>query len=286
MGTRGNQEFWKALDRLIANSEIVIDRPKGSAHPRFENLIYRVNYGFLQDTSSIDGDGIDVYLGTSKDKMLDAVICTVDLMKRDSEIKLLIGCTEEEKDWIYQIHNETPYMKGIFISRENTASGDILVRGATADDLEYLWNENIRRNHGDERWIRWKEQYVGYNQSGMGKTFAVVASSVPVGEGTLLFDPACKAINGRTELADGKTVTNINALRIRKAFEGQGHISRMVKLMEHDARERGFRRITIGVEAAETRNLAIYLHWGYDKLVMSSVEDGVLVLYFAKDLEA
>ena len=29
------------------------------------------------------------------------------LMKRDSEIKILIGCTEEEKQMIYQTHNET-----------------------------------------------------------------------------------------------------------------------------------------------------------------------------------
>lgn len=35
----------------------------------------------------------------------------------DSEIKVLIGCTEEEKQLIYQTHNETPYMKGIIIRR-------------------------------------------------------------------------------------------------------------------------------------------------------------------------
>lgn len=38
-------------------------------------------------------------------------------MKRDSEIKILIGCTEEEKKLIYQTHNETQYMNGIMIRR-------------------------------------------------------------------------------------------------------------------------------------------------------------------------
>ena len=37
-----NSEFWDALDKLVANSEIVIDRPKGSAHPRYPELIYRL----------------------------------------------------------------------------------------------------------------------------------------------------------------------------------------------------------------------------------------------------
>ena len=38
-------------------------------------------------------------------------------MKRDSEIKLLIGCTKEETERIYAFHNETEYMKGLLIQR-------------------------------------------------------------------------------------------------------------------------------------------------------------------------
>ena len=112
-----NEEFWKALDELVSNSEIVIDRPGGSAHPRFPDFIYKVDYGYLKDTASMDGSGIDVWVG-SGDKKIDAIMCIVDLMKRDSEIKILVGCTEEEKREVYRTHNETPYMKGILIRRK------------------------------------------------------------------------------------------------------------------------------------------------------------------------
>ena len=111
-----NEDFWKALDELVSNSEIVIDRPRGSAHPRFPNFIYKVDYGYLKNTASMDGAGIDVWVG-SGDKKIDAIMCIVDLMKRDSEIKILIGCTEEEKLEIYKTHNETQYMKGVLIRR-------------------------------------------------------------------------------------------------------------------------------------------------------------------------
>ena len=111
-----NEEFWNALDELVNKSEIVIDRPKGSAHPKYPDFIYRVDYGYLRDTSSMDGAGIDVWVG-SDDKKIDAIMCIVDLKKRDSEIKILIGCTEEEKTEVYQTHNETQYMKGILIRR-------------------------------------------------------------------------------------------------------------------------------------------------------------------------
>lgn len=111
-----NPDFWNALDKLAEQSEIIIDRPKGTAHPKYPDSIYPVDYGYLKDTSSMDGAGIDVWLGSGGRK-IDAVMCIVDLLKRDSEIKILIGCTEDEKVVIYEMHNETQFMKGILIRR-------------------------------------------------------------------------------------------------------------------------------------------------------------------------
>ncbi len=111
-----NIEFWTAIDELVKNSEIVIDRPKGSSHPKYKEFIYQIDYGYLKNTSSMDGMGIDVWVG-SAGKNVDAIMCTVDLMKKDSEIKILIGCTEEEKEIVYKTHNDTQFMKGILIRR-------------------------------------------------------------------------------------------------------------------------------------------------------------------------
>ena len=68
----------------------------------------------------MDGGGIDLWLGSLVDKKLNAIICTVDLMKKDSEIKLLIGCSDEEMKLIYEFHNRSEYMKGILIRRNDT----------------------------------------------------------------------------------------------------------------------------------------------------------------------
>ncbi|MBE6541403.1 MAG: inorganic pyrophosphatase [Ruminococcaceae bacterium] len=113
-----DSDFWALLDRLVKDSDIVIDRPRGTAHPRYPGFIYPVDYGYLKNTASMDGGGIDVWVGSAERK-IDAVICTVDMMKKDSEIKILIGCTEEEKSLIYKTHNESEYMKGIMIRRQN-----------------------------------------------------------------------------------------------------------------------------------------------------------------------
>ena len=111
-----DQTFWDYIDKLVADSEIVIDRPQNTAHPRFPDMIYPVDYGCLENTTSMDGGGIDVWRGTDNNNAVDAVICTVDLYKRDSEIKILIGCTEDEKQTIMDFLN-SKMMRGLLIRR-------------------------------------------------------------------------------------------------------------------------------------------------------------------------
>ena len=113
-----NEAFWEMLDTLVREHEIIIDRPKGSRHPRYQNVVYRLDYGYLKGTSSMDGGGIDVWLGTLEEKRVEAMICTADRLKGDSEIKLLIGCTEEEMAIADEFHNESEYMKGLLIRRK------------------------------------------------------------------------------------------------------------------------------------------------------------------------
>ena len=116
MTKHDNSEFWTAIDKLVADSDVVIDRPKSSRHPRYPDYVYPLDYGYLENTSSMDGGGIDIWKGT-EGSHVDAIICTVDLHKRDSEIKLLIGCSEEEKSLAVEAHNNSKFMKGLLIRR-------------------------------------------------------------------------------------------------------------------------------------------------------------------------
>ena len=157
-------------------------------------------------------------------------------------------------------------------------------RPADPESLRIIWQRNIDRNPGDDRWVRWRDEYIAMNRDGRCATFIIFADNLPVGEGTLLIDPACPAVAGRPMLSDGKTIVNLNALRIEKRFEGQGHVSRMVKMMEDHARGLGFSTITIGVEEKEMRNRAIYDHWGYTTPVLTEMDEGEVVLYYSKPL--
>ena len=111
------ERFWQHIDRLVAGAEVVIDRPAGTAHPRYPDLIYPLDYSYLEGTSAADGGGIDVWRGSLPGGAVTGVICTVDLTKRDSEIKILLGCTPEEMQLALRTHNDGS-MAGVLIARE------------------------------------------------------------------------------------------------------------------------------------------------------------------------
>ena len=105
--------FWYAMANLLNTNAVIIDRPKGSSHPRYREVTYPLDYGYLENTISSDGGGIDVWLGSLNSvmedvraKTLTGILCTFDTLKHDAEIKLLIGCTEEDIKIIQEFHKE------------------------------------------------------------------------------------------------------------------------------------------------------------------------------------
>ena len=98
--------FWHEMGSLIVTNRIVIDRPKGNRHPRYPEYIYPLDYGYLENTTASDGDGIDVWMGSLDSKTLTGILCTFDTIKRDAEIKLLIGCTDEDIQAIRYFHHQ------------------------------------------------------------------------------------------------------------------------------------------------------------------------------------
>jgi inorganic pyrophosphatase len=111
-----SDRYWHALDQLVASCEIVIDRPRGTAHPRFPAMVYPLDYGYLAGSHAADGHEIDCWVGSLPDRRVTAVVFTVDLLKRDIEGKLLLGCTAEEMQTITAFQNGGP-MSAMLIER-------------------------------------------------------------------------------------------------------------------------------------------------------------------------
>jgi len=100
-------DIWKVLQNRIDQNGIRIDRPKGSSHPRFPNLVYPLDYGFIPATTASDGGGVDVFVGTLGEHKITGLLATFDPGKGDAEIKVLYDCTPDETrcvmGWLNQI---------------------------------------------------------------------------------------------------------------------------------------------------------------------------------------
>ena len=116
--------FWRALDRLAAGAEIVIDRPRGSRHPDFPEFVYELDYGYLRNTVSSDGEGVDVWLGSDPSRRVTGVVCTVDLVKRDAELKLLLGCTADDCTVIRRFYRTSLSAAHILLREDVPASSE------------------------------------------------------------------------------------------------------------------------------------------------------------------
>ena len=71
---------------------VIVDRPLGSMHPKYNNLIYPVNYGYINGIIAGDGEFQDAYvLGENKPiKAFDGVVIAIIHRLNDLEDKWIV----------------------------------------------------------------------------------------------------------------------------------------------------------------------------------------------------
>jgi inorganic pyrophosphatase len=120
---------WHEWARLIEERGITIDRKIGSAHPVFADILYPINYGYLNHTISADGQEVDVFVGTVETG-LAGVILTTDHRRQDRELKLLWDCSPQE---IYLAHGFVNFDRSLL-------EGELILRYP----MRVLWKKKRR----------------------------------------------------------------------------------------------------------------------------------------------
>lgn len=95
---------------------IKIDRPLGSKHPKWD-FTYPVNYGFVPDTISGDGEELDAYvLGVSEPVEEFAGICIAIIHRTNDDDDKLIIVPEWVQFTDEEIRNFTSFQEQFFES--------------------------------------------------------------------------------------------------------------------------------------------------------------------------
>ncbi|MFA7243760.1 MAG: inorganic diphosphatase [Patescibacteria group bacterium] len=78
---------------------VTIDRPLGSAHPKYPDHIYPINYGYIEGIKAGDGDDIDVFV-LGEDKPVESV---------QVKIIAIIHRTDDNEDKLVGAANDGDY---------------------------------------------------------------------------------------------------------------------------------------------------------------------------------
>jgi len=96
---------WNRWAHCIRQNGITIERPRTTAHPDYPSVIYPLDYGFVNNTRSTDGEPLDVFVGRGTTGLVGAIF-TTDYRQQDREVKLLYDCTPAE---VYTAHGFINY---------------------------------------------------------------------------------------------------------------------------------------------------------------------------------
>lgn len=110
-------DFFTRLDDLVSCCEVAVDRPRGCLHPRYPAAIYPLDYGHLTGTHCGDGHEVDLFRGSAEGTGVVGVFLTVDLLKRDLEVKLLLDRTPQEVDLVGRFLEESLHLSPRLVPR-------------------------------------------------------------------------------------------------------------------------------------------------------------------------
>lgn len=141
---------------------------------------------------------------------------------------------------------------------------------ASLDEVMFMFDFYIEHDVEDrENWTKWKE---GARDNYLNKrtiNYIGVLNGKTICEATAIINTECNP--EVVDLVDDKTAY-LEAFRTLPEYRNQGYFSKLYRFMIEDLKSRGYERATIGVEPKETRNKAIYNHYGFTEHVKDATE--------------
>ncbi|MXY35272.1 MAG: inorganic pyrophosphatase [Dehalococcoidia bacterium] len=87
-------------DWLGRRVSVEIDRPLGSIHPREDDVVYPVNYGFVPGTLAPDGHPIDVYVLDADEPLNRCEATVIAIVRRRDDVEdKLVAVLHETGAW-------------------------------------------------------------------------------------------------------------------------------------------------------------------------------------------
>ena len=147
---------------------------------------------------------------------------------------------------------------------------------ASIDEMECKWNYEIKKNKS-LNWKTWKAEAIERVGNGQSIAYYGILNGEIICETTAMLDK--RIVQNSDKLVDEKTAY-LCAFRTIEKYQSKGCFSKLFRFMIDDLKSKGYEKVTLGVEPAETENLKIYQHLGFNEFIKSAQEtypDGTVI---------
>ena len=141
---------------------------------------------------------------------------------------------------------------------------------ASLKEMNTKWDYEIERATDDKNnWIIWKKENIERFKKGFIIPYYGILNGKIISECTAIINAS--VIQNADGLVDEKTAY-LTAFRTIPEYQGKGYFSKLYKYMIEDLKNRGYEKVTLGVEPQETKNKEIYFKYGFKEHIKDSKE--------------
>ncbi len=172
------------------------------------------------------------------------------------------------------------------------SNNNYICKIADIEEINTKWDYEINNHPHDNSWVVWKKKFIDSVKAGKRICYYGILNGQIISEATAVI--AKGDIQNSEGLIDDH-MAYLNAFRTITEYQGQGYFSKLYKFMEIDLKNRGFTKLTLGVEPSEVKNMQIYFNWGYINFVKMDYEkypkdndhsksERIIVNYYSKNI--
>lgn len=159
---------------------------------------------------------------------------------------------------------------------------------APLSDIEKRWDTLIKNHPDNPNWSIWKNDTIINNKNNYRISYYGYLDGLIITEATAIISPLDTAISNSEKLISND-MAYLTGFRTDSKYQNKGYFSKLYKYMEEDLKNRGFTKLSLGVEPQEVKNMMIYFKYGFTNYIKTATETyptgkTITVNYYYKEI--
>ncbi|MBR2603462.1 MAG: GNAT family N-acetyltransferase [Bacilli bacterium] len=157
---------------------------------------------------------------------------------------------------------------------------------ASIEDIIKMYDEEIYNCSNKEKMIEWKNMTIERVKNGFTIIYIGLLDDLIISECSVTLNPTL--VNNSENLVNDKTAY-LHAFNTKEEYQNKGYFSKLFRFMIDDLKNRGYKKVTLGVDKKNKKNKDIYTKYGFKEHIKDVHEeyyDGTTadIEYYGKEI--